>query len=498
MPVNDFEKQVQQKMDELQLRPSAEVWEEVEKRIRKEKKRRIIFWLPLLLLLVAGGAGIYFLAIDKKNNNNEEKITADSSGFNKEKSTAAVVTEKQKEIAEKKEDKVNNSLKPGKTDGGDINNTVPYDNSFFKKVKESKKINTALPKERTPYISSVTNKRKQQIKKSDKPAPVLLAEQQPGIVTNNNLTVISEVPDKDISAIPSPAANQPPGNKNLIDTNSKTENSNPSIDNEKGDSITNTNTTAVQQKAKKKDSWKWGASFSIGKSSLAEGFTVLNKAFSSDVFNQSLPGSGGGTITSVNSSSVRKGTSFKAGAFIQKPISKKLDLKISADYSFLSWKFNVGTRVDSIIRLGTVIVPPGSTNILPVGFVNGYYRSESSSSTAKYKNSYHFLGLSAELSWKIIPGKKLSLYWDNGLGFNRLLGSNMLHYSSVLPGYYKNNSLLAKNHLFFLTGLSFKIDNRFYIGTSVNYSLTTVLKNETGVKKHFSNIGLNARFLFRK
>jgi hypothetical protein len=495
MPVNDFEKQVQQKMDELQLRPSAEVWEEVEKRIRKEKKRRIIFWLPLLLLLVAGGAGIYFLAIDKKNNNNEEKITADSSGFNKEKSTAEVVTEKQKEIAEKKEDKVNNSLKPGKTDGGDINNTVPYDNSFFKKGKENKKVNTALPKEKMPYISSVTNKRKQQIKKSDNPAPVLLAEQQPGIVTNNKLTVISEVPDKDISAIPSPAANQPPGNKNLIDTNSKTENSNPSIDNEKGDSITNA--IAAQQKAKKKDSWKWGASLSIGKSSLADGFTVLNKAFSSDAFNQSLPQSGG-TITSVNSSSVRKGPSFKAEIFMQKPVSKKLDLRVSAGYSFLSWKFNVGTRVDSIIRIGTVGGAPGSTNILPVGIVNGYYRSVSSSSTEKYNNNYHLLGLSAELSWKIISGKKLSLYWDNGLGFNRLLGSNMLHYSSVLPGYYKNNSLLAKNHLFFLTGLSFKVDNRFYIGPSVNYSLTTVLKNETGVKKHFSSIGLNARFLFRK
>jgi hypothetical protein len=52
MPVNEFEKQVQQKMDELQLRPSTEVWEEVEKRIRKEKKRR---WLHYCWAEPAGG-----------------------------------------------------------------------------------------------------------------------------------------------------------------------------------------------------------------------------------------------------------------------------------------------------------------------------------------------------------------------------------------------------------------------------------------------------------
>ena len=55
MPVNNFEKQVQQKMDELQLRPSAEVWEEVEKRIRKEKRRRrFIIWFFLFGVLALG------------------------------------------------------------------------------------------------------------------------------------------------------------------------------------------------------------------------------------------------------------------------------------------------------------------------------------------------------------------------------------------------------------------------------------------------------------
>ena len=67
MPVNDFEKQVQQKMEELQLRPSAEVWTEVEKEIRKDKrKRRVIFWW-LLPLLITGGLATWWLLPSKQN-----------------------------------------------------------------------------------------------------------------------------------------------------------------------------------------------------------------------------------------------------------------------------------------------------------------------------------------------------------------------------------------------------------------------------------------------
>ena len=56
MPENEFEKKVQQRMEELRFIPSDEVWKEVEYCIRKEKKkRRFIFWLPLLFLLLGGG-----------------------------------------------------------------------------------------------------------------------------------------------------------------------------------------------------------------------------------------------------------------------------------------------------------------------------------------------------------------------------------------------------------------------------------------------------------
>jgi hypothetical protein len=64
---NEFEKQVQQKMEELKLVPSEPVWQKVEMQIRKEKdRRRMIFWIPLFAILLGGGL---WVGIDQYSNN---------------------------------------------------------------------------------------------------------------------------------------------------------------------------------------------------------------------------------------------------------------------------------------------------------------------------------------------------------------------------------------------------------------------------------------------
>src|SRR5687768_445633 len=61
MHEQSFEKQVQQKMDELSLTPSAPVWQKVEEQIRKKKeRRRVLFWM--LPLLLAGGGAYWLLS----------------------------------------------------------------------------------------------------------------------------------------------------------------------------------------------------------------------------------------------------------------------------------------------------------------------------------------------------------------------------------------------------------------------------------------------------
>jgi len=60
MPGHEFEKNVQQRLDELKLRPSEAVWNNVEYSIRKDKRRRrMILWLPILFLFL--GTSGYFI-----------------------------------------------------------------------------------------------------------------------------------------------------------------------------------------------------------------------------------------------------------------------------------------------------------------------------------------------------------------------------------------------------------------------------------------------------
>src|SRR6476620_9637871 len=87
---NNFEKQVKEKMDELNFVPTAPVWEHIEKKIRAKKDRRRFFlWLPLVLLLT--GTGTWLLHNRQNNKEVSQKVGVqnpkeieNTPGYNKE------------------------------------------------------------------------------------------------------------------------------------------------------------------------------------------------------------------------------------------------------------------------------------------------------------------------------------------------------------------------------------------------------------------------------
>ena len=66
MQADEFEKNIQNKMEGFGLVPNSEVWNQVSIRIEKEKKKRklVFFWLSMGLVLLAGTSALLFINND--------------------------------------------------------------------------------------------------------------------------------------------------------------------------------------------------------------------------------------------------------------------------------------------------------------------------------------------------------------------------------------------------------------------------------------------------
>lgn len=478
MPVNDFEKQVQQKMDELKFAPSAEVWTEVEKRIRKERKRRVIFWwlIPGLLL---GGAAIYLL-----NNKGEEKIIA-----------------KQEQVQSKQKEENSNLIQPPTTitttDNATQENIIQTND-----ITDKNKAAGVLPKKDRPGVDQSENAEINVIKAATKKkakegstmnelaigenqqtsvvdAATKKKEQEQIVTTTEAMTIVNDKPAE---------------NKNVT---IESKDSVLSVAKEETKNVEEQKIVTEESpvSAKKKDKKKWDVGFGIQGGSSN---TIVGRLFGGMMFFDasplySTPGSGQSTSQPVYLSTPRNGFSKGIEFFVQKSISKKLDFRGAVQYNYLSTHIRTGSRVDSSRLVNNSLSDEKS--------IESFYRPPSGGSADQpYTNRYHLAGLSATLSWKIIGGKKFSLNWDNSIALNQLLSTNTLHYDRDLRAYYTDFKPFRKTQLFIGTGLSVPLIRRDNFSITLNpfaqVGLRTVLKRNDGEGSHFVNAGFALKFFF--
>ena len=108
--------------------------------------------------------------------------------------------------------------------------------------------------------------------------------------------------------------------------------------------------------------------------------------------------------------------------------------------------------------------------------------------------------MSITLGWKIINKEKFSLSWENGIGYNRLIATNALHFDRNLGAYYEDFDAFKKSQFIFTTGLSAPIIRKSKFELAINpflsYGLSPILKGSNGPTSHFVNGGVGLRFSF--
>ena len=449
MQENEFEKQLQQKMEELKITPSDAVWQKIEPQIRKEKRRRwLLIFLPVMLIgLLYGG---YVLL---NGNEKPQQVTKDLN----EKNITAAETPQTKPVT----NSTNYSLPLQQNKKAVAQTSSTYSNRAQKiKVKGRSKITT----DQNISATLVNNS-----------SPLRTADDTTKSMAQNerSTTDIKDPVQVSTAVETTPAITQATEPAKQSETDSAKNNA--EIKNEKSDQEI---VTPAEKKntTKNKHPWNWGFSFATGVSGMTNSlFTSIFGDGQKSFDRQSNPTTAGGYTSGQDSSSslIRSSYAFITGITAEKKISGKTIFTTGLNYKLFSTTNTVGTD---------------SAAFFSVNNIN------------KYHSYYHYIEIPVGIKFQVADLKKTKLFANTGFSISQLIGAKALQFNNTTRLYYHDNSLFNKTIIGFNAGLDLAIpasQRSFLIGPYFNYGLTKIAK-EGYNKHHFTFIGLRAQYFFRK
>ena len=507
MPENEFEKQVQQKMDELQFVPSDAVWPEVERQITERKKRRgLIFWLPLGVLLLGGAAWMFFSG----NANNAitkqaaDKTIANTSAKNKNQTANTPATTNAAGNDNKKTAAGHAAIPATTAADAGVGSVGKHKTIVVEKPAGDKDQNHNHSPRMVTLSTAISNKTNtaadknngsSKYKNVDKTTTAVALAKNRGrkhiaaaVVEKEktNTTVGSAIEEKEEAVEQSlPQKKEVTPAEPLADTvaakaltvkKTETDSSGKVNKVDSSKAIAKTKTT---NKTKKKI--EWGINVHAGSSSVSDGFSSLfssTPTYDASAFLSNQPSAPGnnvnaGATAASKPSDTKAGFSYGAGLFISKTLNKKLNLLAGVNYAYYSNRINVGAKSDS---LGFVLYQTGNFS--------------------SYTNRFHFIEIPVAIQFH---GKRFAL--NTGLSFSMLAGSNTLLYKAQGNYYYKDNSLVNKMQLGVLAGFSYRLfpaTMPVEIGPQINYNLTNIFNKDLYGSRHLFFGGINAKVFLHK
>lgn len=451
MEENSFEKQVQDKMDELKIQPSNAAWENIEPRIVKKKNKKwgILFFLFCIIL---SGGYLYWNSIQHSISTGERVI--------KHAPNKTSIIEKSSQ--EKKS--ITSSVKQNNNESNPlsvnkkpelVSNTLAYINEnitkqYIKSINKKRDLKTSIDSLQKPdqiLSKQKTNKKYFEGKASTKIETVIAEQTQPNDSTLSENDSLNQRYNTD-SLLQKALANN---DKKIKDTSKQTK--------------------AVARAAKNisKNKWKIGAVVLPGISFAGNSFVSSNSpsylSYSATSNNQGLPGR-----TVINSSTIKPGFAFIAGIFAEKNITKKSRFVIGINYK---------------------------------SFATSNFLNDSTLYSNKNEHENHFNFIEIPLSIKIqVNNKHLPFIWQGGFSVSQLISSNALQFNPASGLYFTNNSFFNKTQIGFNTSLSVDLFSKpkksLLIGPYFYYGASKIANEGLYNKSHFSFIGLRTEYIFGK
>lgn len=541
MSDHDFEKQVQQKMEQLRLRPSDAVWTKVDKRIRKERRRRrVVLWLPLFLLCIVAGGYFYHDAQSNNNKFTASELNSTQTQTHSDKNASEPTTTTAS--SENHIDHPASQSAPEKS--GERGAVTPENNApvltnspaqpekgivltpiTSKAGNAGKKVNklstdlsgtVAAGRGNKPPRKSSGSPEKTQAQQNEQPAASTVAINEPdpksdslsdefGIVIGNTDPQQASVDSSKVTG-----SNQPSAPKK--------------IDLAQNQAPKNKKKPAPEppKPARKPSSWSFGIIAEGGASHISKGspFSLLSKknnepedlAMASPAPpNQNLYGGPAGFTQFPDNkpSELKSGTSWSAGGFVQKQLNRRISVSAGVQYSYFSMKTDVGQFMKSAISV---------SNANYDQIVSDYYQGRSALNVGgglattsyprppqqqEYTNKYHFLEIPVKIHWRVTGDEaSLPIIVDGGLSVAKLLSTNALHYDGNNDVYYKDYDYFNKVQAGITAGVNVELFSEskhpVWIGPTIKYQLSNLITSDLSNGQHLWSFGLGAKFFLRK
>lgn len=470
---DSFEKEVQRKMEELGLTPSAPVWEKIESQIKPEKrKRRAIFWFFLACLLLAGGWWSY-QSLNKNHQQASMEIEAPVEKNSPGKISISTGTRQQSDSSTGVVDSGINTEKIESQDRKPQSHSVNINSSNVietKKRLENKTLEIVKPKTREEkFIQEqiVTSATAQEDQRSDlqitsvKP---LNKETSSDKNTSSTSIIDSQVVAKEQVPVTIDSAVSPVINKEEI----------PLL---KIDSSLKKKVAAAGKK------WKKQITINVGHSSYASGLFFNTPARVNDAFQSSI---GAPNFISYSPANISKGFAFAAGFLLTRQLSKKWEFAVGLQYSYYSTQTRIGDKkaIDTAVtfNMDKMAVEEFFTN----------------TGNNNYTSRFHVAEIPVRFSYQ--PLQKLPLHISVGASYGRLLSTNALTYSRPSNLYYKNKENYNRDYMPITASVQYRFKSKksfaIQTGPVIQYNVVKLQKENLSNIPHMFFAGLKTDIRF--
>ncbi|MCG2618216.1 outer membrane beta-barrel protein [Terrimonas sp. NA20] len=539
MPESEFDKQVQRELEGLRIRPSATVWENVEKELRQKKRRRVIiaFWLVAGIALL--GSTTYFLTRKEDRTLAGNAVSAGKTGTDPHGTTPATTTgvqtgnPKQTETVPTKQEQAQGQ---GDNPGTDNNNNdltakdkaAPVQNGHNNatlSATDNSEVHTkpGQPAGKQKHTGQSSTAAKDQKASSGNkktspgsidPAIVKGKTKRPGRIPAdiNGATGSADNTKTDTSATAAPPITAQSNETQhdivavtptIIDSITAKADSALSVSKEEP-SAAEVPAKSPGKKAAKK--LKWSLDLAIGGSGpVSRPFLVGNNHADMAYDNvQYTPVQGGGlwqpVTPPVNAfgpvysprSDINPGLSYRAGVLVEFPLSERVGFSSGLQYQYQSNNIRIGSYVNTRLTFNNF----ASQQVQ----ANGVYQGVQ---TKTFTNRYHYAQIPLLFNFQLNKSKKMPVILNTGFSAGYLVSTNALTYDTLQGGtYYHDKNAFKRFQFSFTTGVSFRFGNnramQWSIGPEASMGLRKMVKTEYDTRQYPLYIGLQGRIYLPK